>query len=195
MKELFCWLCVGLFVMGLVSVALCQPEGAKESPPQLETTSDLIFKVSDLGGTDSDCEYIEKATSGRFNDLIPQFVKGLFGPGNKVRVVEISKKLLVPVNKNARVGADGTELMTRTNQWAVRPLGANLEDLAGKDQQGKLKMFRPYFSALTVGGSVIRGGSVYGLSPDELSVVLRVTPNKEGKGHTLTFIRIMDNVK
>lgn len=195
MKELFCWICVGLFVMGLVSVALCQPEGTKESPPQLETTSDLIFKVTELGGTDSDCAYIEEATKGRFNDLIPQFVKGLFGPGNKVRVVEISKKLLVPVQRNARVTADGQETMSRSYQWAVRPLGANLEDLAGQDKDGKLRMFRPYFSALTVGGSIIRGGSVYGLSPDELSVVLRVTPKADGKGHVLTFVRIMDNVK
>jgi len=187
--------CALLFVMGLVSLAYCQPEGTKESPPQLETTSDLVFKVSELGGTDSDCAYIEEATDGRFNDLIPQWVKGLFGPGNKVRVVEISKKLLVPIQRNARVTADGVEIMSRNFQWAVRPLGASLEELAGLGKDGQLKMFRPYFSALTRGNSIIRGGSVYGLSPDELSVILRVTPKADGKGHVLTFIRILDNTK
>jgi hypothetical protein len=191
MKTAMAILCVVLFLTGLVSLTYCQPEGSKESPAQVETTSDLIFKVSELGGTDSDCKYIEEATNGRFNDLIPQWCNGLFGPGNKVRVVEVSKKLLVPLNKSARVGADGQELVTRSFQWAVRPLGANLEDLAGHDKAGKLKMFRPYFAALTKGGSVIRGGSVYGLSPDELSVVLRVTPGKD-KGHVLTFIRISE---
>jgi len=173
-------------------VAYCQPEGSKESPPQLETTGDLVFKSTALDGTDAHCEYIEKVTRGRFNDMVPQFVKGgLFGNGkNKVVVIEVSRKLLVPINQNARVTAAGQETMSRSQMWAVRPLGASLEQLVGKDKDNKLKLFRPYFVALTVGNSVIRGGSVYGLSPDELDCILRVTPNAEG-GNTMTFIKLV----
>ena len=191
MKKILMTVAAMVFVAGMVALVLAQEYAAmQESPPQMQTTAEVGFKLTELGGTDSDCEMIEEVTKGRFQELIPRFAGGLFGNGNKVQVIEVDRKLLVrsPAEGN-RITEEARDRFRR-NPWVVRPFGAGLEQLVGQDRDGKLRLYRPYFSALTKAGSVIRG-QVYSLNPADIEVILRVTPKSQGeKGNVLTFIRL-----
>jgi hypothetical protein len=205
-KEFWYAVCFALFTIGAAMVVFVYAADAAEQPKKLTepaaapitkqaVNTSKVFQVRELQGTDSDCEDVEKLSKGKFNQLLPRYVPGPFGPNVENKVITISREFLTGGLRAPALQDQGQDTMDRASMWRVRPFGANLEDSMGYNQKGEAVFFRPFFSVLTKTGSVITGRSIYGLNPAEIDLIVRVTPGvKAGtrSGHRIAWIKLTD---
>jgi hypothetical protein len=159
----------------IVIMAYCAPATPAEGPP---------YSKVEVPPTDGGIETLEQACLHKSVEMLPRFVGGMFNSGNTVHLIRLSSTLAAPLQANAVAPGE------RVNRWAVRLFQSRLEDQIRMTDSGQPEARRPYFAALTEGGSIIRGFGMYDLTPEDLRVVLRVTANGNG-GFDLTYIHLV----